>query len=97
MSLAVTLCFIAFYMPDLLRSFNTDIILKIGSFLLLLPLSYFLSNELMKRSRENEDLKDLAEKIELEATELEANEADMHEREKLDEIIESAEKIKDQS
>src|SRR3989344_4813411 len=71
-----------FYIPDLIRSFNTDILLRIGSILLLLPLSYFLSNELMKRQRENITLKQKAKEIEENAQALEADEDDIDAREK---------------
>src|SRR3989344_5192586 len=77
---------ILFYIPELIRSFNTDILLRIGSILLLLPLSYFLSNELMKRQRENALLKEKAKEIEKNAEELEVEEDDLETREKLDDI-----------
>lgn len=88
---------ILFYIPDLMRTFNTDILLRIGSILLLLPLSYFLSNELMKRQRENTLLKEKAKEIEENAQALETDEDDIDAREKLDEIIESAEELEEKS
>jgi len=88
---------ILFYVPDLIRSFNTDILLRIGSILLLLPLSYFLSNELMKRQRENIILKQKAKEIEENAQALESDEDDIDAREKLDDIIESAEDLEEKS
>lgn len=86
---------ILFYIPDLMRSFNTDILLRIGSILLLLPLSYFLSNELMKKQRESTLLKEKAKEIEKNAEDLEVDEDDIDAREKLDEIIESAEELEE--
>jgi len=93
LSLIFTASIILFYFPDLIRNFNTDILLRIGSILLLLPLSYFLSNELMKKQRENKMLKEKAETIEKAAEELEVDEDDIDAREKLDDIIESAQDI----
>ena len=88
---------ILFYIPELIRSFNTDILLRIGSILLLLPLSYFLSNELMKRQRENALLKEKAKEIEKNAEELEVEEDDLETREKLDDIIESAQDLEEKT
>lgn len=96
-ALIFTASIILFYIPELVRNFNTDVLLRIGSILLLLPLSYFLSNELMKRQRENQILKEKARKIEEEAEELEADEDDLETREKLDEIIESAQDLEEKS
>jgi hypothetical protein len=96
-SLIFTGSIMLFYIPDLIRSFNTDILLRIGSILLLLPLSYFLSNELMKRQRENITLKQKAKEIEKNAQALEADEDDIDAREKLDDIIESAEDLEEKS
>ncbi len=96
-SLIFAASIIVFYIPDLIRDFNTDILLRIGSILLLLPLSYFLSNELMKRQRENIELKQKAKEIEAKAQELEVNEDDPENIDKLDEIIESAESIEEKS
>lgn len=86
---------ILFYVPDLARGLNTDIMLRIGSILLLLPLSYFITNELMKRQRENSDLKEKAKKIEENAKDLEFEEDDVSAREKLDEIIDSAKELEE--
>lgn len=96
-SLIFTGSIILFYIPELIRDFNTDILLRIGSILLLLPLSYFLSSELMKRQRENTILKEKAKEIEENAQALEADEDDVDAREKLDEIIESAEELEEKS
>lgn len=96
-SLIFTGSIILFYIPDLIRTFNTDILLRIGSILLLLPLSYFLSNELMKRQRENTMLKEKAKEIEENAQALETDEDDIDAREKLDEIIETAEELEEKS
>jgi len=95
-SLIFTASLMLFYIPDLVRDFNTDIILKLGSVLLLLPLSYFLSNELMKKQRENKKIKEEAESIQEAAEDLEANEDDINARAKLDQIIDSAQKLEDE-
>lgn len=87
---------IIFYVPDLMRDLNTSVVLKIGSILLLLPLSYFVSNELMKRQRENENIKERAAEIEQAAEDLEADEEDLEARDKLDKIIDSAQKLEEE-
>jgi len=92
-SLIFTASFILFYVPDLIRDPNTDIFLKLGSILLLLPLSYFITNEIYKRQIENEKLKEKVKTIEEDAQTLEVDENDPERRKKLDEIIESAETI----
>ncbi len=97
MSLIFALSILLYYIPDIARDFNTDIILKLGSILFIMPLSYFLSNELMKRQRENKELKEKAQQIKESAEALEADEDDIDAREKLDEIIESAQDLKDKS
>jgi len=95
MSLIFTLSMIGFYVPELIRGEGADIFIKIGSILLLLPISYFLSKELEKRQIEKAILKQKAQKIEEEAEELETNENDINDREKLDEIIESAQELEE--
>lgn len=97
MSLIFTASILIYNIPDLIRDPNIDIILKLGSILLLLPLSYFLSNELMKRQRENISLKEKAQQIKEEAEDIEAEADDPAMREKLDDIIESAEDIEEKS
>lgn len=97
MSLIFVASIIFFYLPELIRGFNTDVVLRIGSILLLLPLSYFLSNELMKRQRENEELKEKAKEIQEAAQDLEAEEDDLDARDKLDDIIESAQSLEEKS
>ncbi len=84
-----------FYLPDLIRGLNVDVILRIGSILLLLPLSYFLSNELLKRQREKLELKEKVQDIQEAAQDLEANEDDLEARDKIDDIIESAQSIEE--
>lgn len=96
MTLMFVICMFLLNIPDIARSFSTDLTLKLGSILLLMPLSYFLSNELMKRQRENQILKEKAKAIEENAQALETDEDDIEAREKLDDIIESAEEIENQ-
>lgn len=96
-ALIFTASIILFNTPDLIRNFDTNILLRMGSILLLLPLAYFVSNELMKKQRENKELKEKAQEIEKTAEELESEEESLEMREKLDDIIESAQDIKDQS
>lgn len=89
------LAILLYFLPNATGNFSTDILLKLGSLVLIGPIAYFVARELERRSLLGRRVEAKTDEIIREAVILKENAKDADENEAIDEIIEEAESLKD--
>lgn len=90
---------ILYFMPEVLSKFDSDTFIKIGSLLLIAPIAYFIAKEFERRQVLSRRIESKTEEIISDAQVLKesSNRSDPAENEAIDEIIEEAESLKEDS
>lgn len=90
---------ILFFLPEASQNMNSDTFIKLGSLLLIAPISYFVAKELERRQLLSKRIESKTDDIisDAEALRENSNTADPSENEAIDEIIEEAQSLKEDS
>lgn len=88
-----------FFLPEASNNFDTNTIIKLGSLLLIAPVSYFVAKELERRQLLNQQIEEKTDEIIHDAQVLKETTptSSPEENEVIDEIIEEAESLKKDS
>ncbi len=88
-----------FFLPEASNNFDTNTIIKLGSLLLIAPVSYFVAKELERRQLLNQQIEEKTDEIIHDAQVLKETTptSNPEENEVIDEIIEEAESLKKDS
>ena len=92
-----TLAIILFFIPEGARNFTSDTIIKFGSILLISPIAYFVGKEFERRNLLSKRIDAKTDDIIQEAQVLKNTGVSIEENEAIDEIIEEAESLKEDS
>ncbi len=86
-----------FFIPQASGNFDSNTVIKLGSLLLITPISYFVAKELERRQLLNQQISEKTEEIIHDAQVLKNGDESVEETEMIDEIIEEAQSLNEDS